>query len=374
MPLKTLRMARRRRWRRALREHARTMAGKPALRLWQRMFIGPGAMAIDAIGSFFAWARDLLRLRAPQIIPPPPAGEFLVVGHRGSPTKAVENTIDSFERAVEEDGANAIETDLGVTRDRRVVLSHDWDPDGSVAFARQAGAEFDVAYRPVVPPSGDPHRRPICDLTLADVRRHWGFARIDDDAATGAVIPTVEDLLAWARTKPTLKLVVLDLKVPDERAELMDVILDEVEGARKRAPFHFETLYMTTQPKVLERIRARIPDEDRTFDVEIPPGLGRQAGAISCLEPARRFGNNHASIGRPRATLGGWGIYRRVLARDLHAFAARSADGAGVRVKRVICWTINRPREMRDLLRMGVHGVLSDQPALLRAELEKRRS
>lgn len=374
MPLKTTRMARRRRWRRAIRENARTLAGKPALRLWQHVLIGPGAMVLDSIGSFFAWARDLLSLRAPQILPPLPDGEFLVVGHRGSPTKAVENTIDSFEHAVEEDGANAIETDLGVTRDRRVILSHDWDPDGDVAFARQAGAEFDVAYRPVVPARGDPHRKPVCDLTLADIRRHWGFARIDDDVAVGAVIPTVEDLLAWARTKPTLKLIVLDLKVPDEKAELMDVILDEVEGARKREPFHFETLYMTTQPKVLERIRARIPDEDRTFDVEIPLGFGRQAGAISCFEPALRFQNNHASIGRPRATLGGWEIYRRVLARDLRAFAARPTDGAGVRVKRVICWTINRPREMRDLFRMGVHGVLSDRPALLRAELGKSRS
>ena len=363
-------MARRRKWRRAIRAHRRTMAGKPALRLWQRLFIGPGAMLIDTIGSFLAWARDQLRLRPVRILPPPPPREFLVIGHRGSPTQAVENTIGSFERALE-DGANAIETDLGVTRDRQVVLHHDWNPDGQVAFAREAGAEFDVAYRPVFPPEGSTHRRPVCELTLADVREHWGFARIDDDRAAGAELATIEDLIAWARTKPALKLIVLDLKVPDERAELIEVILDEVEGARKRAPFRFETLYMTTQPKVLERIRARIPDEDRTFDVEIPPGLGRDTDEISCLEPALRFGNNHASLGRPRATFGGWGIYRRVLTKDLRGIAARWAEGAPVPIKRLICWTINRPREMRDLLTMGVHGVLTDRPERLRAEADK---
>ena len=374
--MKSFRMARRRKWRRAIRAHTRRMAGKPALRLWQRFFIGPGAMLIDSVGSFFAWLRDRLHFRASRILPPLPPGDFLVIGHRGSPTKAVENTMDSFDRAIEEDHANAIETDLGVTRDRRVILSHDWDPDGDVAFARQAGAEFDVAFRPVVPEEGSPHRKPVCDLTLADLHAHWGFARIDDDKASGAAIPTIEELLAWARTKPTLKLIVLDVKVPDEQAHLMDVILDEVEGARKKAAFHFETLYMTTQPRVLERIRARIPGENRTFDVEIAPGLGRHSDAISCVEPAIRFGNNHASLGRPRATLGGWGIYRRVLTKDLRTIAARwagadrTSDGTHVPVKRLICWTINRPREMRDLLNMGVHGVISDRPALLRVEAD----
>ena len=182
-----------------------------------------------------------------------------------------------------------------------------------------------------------------------------------------ATIATLEDLLAWARSRPALRMIVLDLKVPDEKAELVDVILDEVEGERRRAPFAFETLYMTTQPKVLDRIRARAPDADRTFDVEIPPGLGRGADAISCVEPARRLANSHASLGRPRATFGGWGIYRRMLTKDLRALAgAGPADTTGPRIRRLIGWTINRPREMRDIVNMGVHGVLSDRPEVLR--------
>lgn len=368
--MRRTRFARRRRWRRAVRDRARKMAGKPALRLWQRVFVGPGSMLLDGLGSLFAWLRDLLHFRARRILPPLPPGEFLVIGHRGSPTKAVENTIASFERALGEDGANAIETDVGVTRDGHAILHHDWDPDGSVAFARQAGAEFDVAYRPVAPAEGSPYRRAVCDLTLFDLRAHWGFARIDDDRASGAEIATLAELLAWARTKPRLRLVVLDLKVPDDRAELVETILGEVERARKHAPFAFEVLYMTTMPKVLERIRTRVPDASRTFDVEIEPGLGRNEERYSAVGPALAYGNDHASIGRPRATLGGWGIYRRVLGRDLRELAARAASGAPAPIRRLICWTINRPREMRDLLNMGVHGILSDRPDVLRREAE----
>jgi glycerophosphoryl diester phosphodiesterase len=365
--MKHTRFGRRRRWKVATRDAARSAAGRPALRPWQRFLIGPVAVAIDAIGSFFAWVRDILRLRPRRILPPLGPGEFLVIGHRGSPTNAVENTIPSFEVTLHE-GGNAIETDVVVTADRRAVLHHDWDPGSSIAFAREAGAEFDVAFRPVFPPQGSPYRRPVCELTLHDLRDRWGFARIDDETTAGATIPTIEELLVWARTKPTLRLVILDLKVPDEQDELVEVILDEVEGARKKSPFTFDVLYMTTQPKVLARIKARAATASRTLDVEIAPGLGLGADEGSCVAPALAHGNDHASIGRPRATFGGWGIYRKILGKDLRTIAARGTQGP---VRRLLCWTINRPREMRDLVTMGVHGILTDRPKLLVEQAER---
>lgn len=49
-----------------------------------------------------------------------------VVGHRGSPTKAVENTFESFDRA-EADGADAFELDVRLTLDGEAVVHHDAD-------------------------------------------------------------------------------------------------------------------------------------------------------------------------------------------------------------------------------------------------------
>src|SRR3954470_2993722 len=52
---------------------------------------------------------EMLR-RSPSIKPEPQLQDgFLVIGHRGAPSRMIENTIESFEAAVEEDGANAIE-------------------------------------------------------------------------------------------------------------------------------------------------------------------------------------------------------------------------------------------------------------------------
>jgi len=75
---------------------------------------------------------------------------FLTCGHRGSPVNEPENTIPSFERALRE-GANALEVDVCVTKDKEVILWHDWNPDELVAIIREKGFEPEVAYKPEFP-------------------------------------------------------------------------------------------------------------------------------------------------------------------------------------------------------------------------------
>ena len=50
----------------------------------------------------------------------------LVVGHRGSPRRALENTLDSFD-AAEAEGADGIELDVRLTADGEAVVHHDAD-------------------------------------------------------------------------------------------------------------------------------------------------------------------------------------------------------------------------------------------------------
>lgn len=52
------------------------------------------------------------------------SGLTRVVGHRGSPTKALENTFESFDRA-EADGADGFELDVRLTFDGEAVVHHD---------------------------------------------------------------------------------------------------------------------------------------------------------------------------------------------------------------------------------------------------------
>src|SRR5689334_21972169 len=102
---------------------------------------------------------------------------FLVVGHHGAPNLAPENTIPSFEAAAAT-GANGIETDFCITADGVLVAFHDCDPDDSIALARQAGGEG-YTWIPYVPPVGSPWRRPTKQLTLAELRAHFGYRLLE---------------------------------------------------------------------------------------------------------------------------------------------------------------------------------------------------
>jgi glycerophosphoryl diester phosphodiesterase len=116
--------------------------------------------------------------------------------------------------------------------------------------------------------------------------------------------------------------------------------------------------------EVLELAREHARDLPRMLDIEIPAGWIRHPERLSAVGPARALENRWAAIGRPRFTLGGWRIYRRVIRRDLEEIREGIAKG-NAPVDHYVCWTINRPREMRRLIRMGVHGILTDHARVL---------
>jgi len=62
----------------------------------------------------------------------------LIIGHRGAPERAVENTRASFLAAVEA-GASIIETDVRLTLDNHLVISHDSD------FSRLGGPKIPIS-------------------------------------------------------------------------------------------------------------------------------------------------------------------------------------------------------------------------------------
>jgi glycerophosphoryl diester phosphodiesterase len=101
----------------------------------------------------------------------------IVYGHRGIPALLPENTIESFAKAIAL-GADAIETDVRLTRDGHVVVFH--DPTGERVAGEQAR---------------------VREIDLSEIRRWdagWGWEASDGSrphAAKGYRVPTVEQLL-----------------------------------------------------------------------------------------------------------------------------------------------------------------------------------
>ena len=264
----------------------------------------PLLIVIEGLRSALMWLRDVILPAPPPILAVDPA-QFLIVGHRGACASAVENTLTSCGRAVEFEGADAVELDLCVTKDKQVVMWHDWDPDALIALARQAGAELDVLCRPMVPPVGHRMRRPVCDLTLAEFRASYGCAVIGEDQTVPAHLPVLEEVVRWARTKPRLKAVFLDCKVPPARKELITVVAEALRRKVARGPVRVPFVCLTLYAEVLEVMQAVVPAAGRSLDVEIPVGFFPARAPLSAGARARAAGNAWVSIGRPLFTIGG---------------------------------------------------------------------
>lgn len=112
---------------------------------------------------------------------------FLTVGHRGAKAHAVENTLESFQKAIEL-GANAVEFDVRRTKDGALVLSHD------DTLKRVFGAAA-----------------PVGGSTLRELK-----------ALTGGRLPTLEEALRFIDGK--VEKLLVELKEPGYEKEVLDTV------------------------------------------------------------------------------------------------------------------------------------------------------
>ena len=281
----------------------------------------------------------------------------LVVGHRGAAREEAENTLPSFGRAVEL-GADAIEADICITRDRRFVVWHDADPNERVALARQAGLEK-LRYRPQGPDLGSPWRRPVRELTLDELRRHYSYVPSDDEDAGGPGSGTraepipLDDLLEWASGEARLTDLFLDVKLDESQtrdaAGLVE-FLEETASGRTLPVIH---LLSPCEPVIrqLAKSTARCRDRLRvSADFELP-GADRLAPPTGACDVSLGCGE--------RLWIGFRG--------DVEACVRRREQGV---FGCVVAWTVNDPKNLRRLVRDGVDGILTDDVALLRRIVE----
>jgi glycerophosphoryl diester phosphodiesterase len=305
---------------------------------------------------------------------------FDLQGHRGARGLRAENTLPSFEAALDA-GVTTIETDLHLTRDDVVVLCH--DPRLAERIYRLA-AEGD---RPPVSP------QPLVrQLSLQELRRYRADRNPDpvrfpdQQAVAGPVshrvaqarrldpfgIPTLDELfdlvVAYAGEAG-----VLAGKTDTQRQRASRVRFDL---ELKRVPFYPETLddgFDGHRPGVLEeRVVAAVRAAGvigrttvRSFDHrcvqllrQMEPGL---TGAVlvadtAPVDPAELARQAGAIIYCPSCTF-------------LDADLVRRAHVGGVRV---VPWTVNDPSRWQRLLDWGVDGVTTDYPDRLAEFLGNR--
>jgi len=243
-----------------------------------------------------------------------------------------ENTMPAFEYAIDQ-GVDAIEMDVAVTKDDVLVISHD----------------------PVLSPEicrGPAGTRVIREMTFTDLRK-WDCGSIANPhfpkraPVPGARIPSLEEVLSLSsrgkflfnietkifRDKPQLT------PPPDRFAELLLRAIDRHKLRSRVIVQSFDFRTLQAMKTLASDIQLAALDEDEKLGDLVAVARGAGAGIISpekgMVTPSRVAAAHQAHL-------------------------------------QVVPWTANTPQEWDPLIAAGVDAIISDDPAALIAYLKQR--
>jgi glycerophosphoryl diester phosphodiesterase len=235
-----------------------------------------------------------------------------IVGHRGARAVAPENTLAGLRRGLA-DGADALEFDVRVLRDGHPVLMHDATVDRTTGGCG-----------------------PVASFDLAAARSLDAGARFAP-AFAGERVPSLGDVLQELLGRAILAVEMKEV-LPNPALE----VLADARRTRPGAPL----ILASFQEAALERAASRLPDVDRAL--VLPQGRG--------LPPPDVAGR-----------LGLWGVFAPQRDAD-----RRLADDARARGLALWVYTVNRPDRAARLVALGAGGIITDDPARIRARLAPR--
>ncbi len=248
-----------------------------------------------------------------------------VIGHRGAALWYPENTLESL-KAANDAGADILEFDIHITKDGHVVVCHDKTIDRTT----------DGVGR-------------IADLALAQLKKlDAGYRFTTDGGKTfpfrgkGITIPTLAEVFAAFPDTPML----VEIKTSQER-----LLKPLVELIDRHGRFDSVIIQVFSMPrKLVGKLRA--------LDARVVTGHSTAEIVRFCA--LSRFGVSR--LFRRRAVTFEVPVRKKRYTIVTPRFV-RLAHALGIEV---FVWTINNEAEMRRLLAMGVDGIYSDDPALLR--------
>jgi glycerophosphoryl diester phosphodiesterase len=307
------------------------------------------------------------------------ATAFDLQGHRGTRGLAPENTLPAFQRALEI-GVTTLELDTNVTREGYVIIGHDTSLNPDIArlegqwLAGKGPAIHDLTWAElqrydigrINPASAYAKRYP--DQVAADGTRYsrlgdlFAMVKARGNAAVRFNIETKISPLAPEESlapEPFARLLVAEIRAGGmaRRATIQSFDWRTLEVVQREAP-DIATVHLSVQQKFMDTVCTGA-------------GSGSPGIAPAACEPSAWTAGfhlrDHGSVARMVKAAGGttWSPEYR----DVDEAKLQEAHALGLRV---VVWTVNDPVQVGRMIDLGVDGLISDRPDLVREEMRKR--
>lgn len=253
--------------------------------------------------------------------------ETTVIAHRGGAALAPEGTLEAFQKA-DELGVDILEYDAHLTADDELVVIHDETVDRTTNGSGK-----------------------VNEMSLEEVQSlDAGYNFKDENGEfsyrnKGVYIPTIQEVFeAFSHTKHLIEL--KDTNDP----ERYETLIKEMWALIEEYDMHDKVMVASFDHDINEAF-------SKISDGTVAIGAGEQE-AVKFVLPIKIFGN---ALYNPSADA----FQLPTEYEGIDLADSNLLEGAANRAVKIGYWTINDEKTMCDLIELGVHGILTDNPELL---------
>lgn len=232
------------------------------------------------------------------------------IAHRGASHDAPENTVASAVLAWEQ-GADAVEIDVHLSKDNRVMVSHDENT------LRTSGSDYTISK------------------TTSDELRRLDVGSWKDRNYADEKIPYVEEVI---ETIPDSKTLVVEIKCGSE-------VLPALKKAVSESGKGGQIIFISFGWETILATKAAFPGNACYWLAESNSGLDKR------LRQAQKAGLDGVDLN-----------YNLINAKLMQKAISKGLD--------VLAWTVDDPAVAKRLAELGVHGLTTNRPAWLKQQME----